>query len=147
MNNKYNMLNVLNIQNRIDGPDAVDQVAALINSKAKSPSQRKRLERALGKVNTIYKYAQDKVNKDAYEQYQAAVDKNFLHFFGILALTMKEDYFWREDDNHDQISSLLERMGKKIDKYANKGFTTEDIVKQVDEEIGIMLVPDQLPRT
>lgn len=142
MNDKYRSLNVLNVLNRIDSPDAIEQVANFINSKAKSPSQRKRLERALGKVNTIYKYAQDKVNLDAYKQYQAAVDQNFLHFFSILALTMKEDYHWREDDNHDQISSLLEKVDNKINKYANKGYTTEDLIELVDKEIGIKLMPD-----
>ena len=143
MNEKYRTLNVLNISNRIDNPDAVDQVAALIDSKAKSPSQRKRLERALKKVDTIYKYAQEKVNYNAYKEYQKAVDKNYVHFFSILALTMKEDYLWREDDTHDQLSSLLERVGKKIDKYANMNYSTEDLSNLVEERIGIKLVPDE----
>ena len=81
--------------------------------------------------------------RSAYEQYQKAVDKNFLHFYAILALTMKEDYMWREDDTHDQISSLLERVDKKINKYAKMGYTTEDIVKLVEEKTEIVLMADE----
>ena len=122
--------------------DSIDKVAAMINTKTTNRGQRRRLERSLKKVEKIYKHVQDKVDRSAYEQYQKAVDKNFLHFFAILALTMKEDYMWREDETHDQISSLLERVDKKINKYAKKGFNTEDIVNLVDETCDIKLIPD-----
>lgn len=122
--------------------DSVDKVAAMINTKTKNRGQRRRLEKSLKRIDKIYKHVQDKVDRSAYEQYQKAVDNNFLHFFAILALTMKEDYMWREDETHDQISSLLERVDKKINKYAKKGFNTEDIVNLVDETCDIKLIPD-----
>ena len=50
---------------------------------------------------------------------------------------------WREDDTHDQISSLLERVDKKINKYAKMGYTTEDIVKLVEEKTEIVLMADE----
>ena len=122
--------------------DSIDKVAAMINTKTTNRGQRRRLEKSLKRVDKIYKHVQDRVDRSAYEQYQKAVDKNFLHFYAILALTMKEDYMWREDDTHDQISSLLERVDKKINKYAKKGFNTEDIVNLVDETCDIKLIPD-----
>lgn len=122
--------------------DSIDKVAAMINTKTKNRGQRRRLEKSLKRIDKIYKHVQDKVDRSAYEQYQKAVDNNFLHFFAILALTMKEDYMWREDETHDQISSLLERVDKKINKYAKKGFNTEDIVNLVDETCDIKLIPD-----
>ena len=122
--------------------DSIDKVAAMINTKTTNRGQRRRLERSLKKVEKIYQHVQDRVDRSAYEQYQKAVDKNFLHFFAVLALTMKEDYMWREDETHDQISSLLERVDKKINKYAKKGFNTEDIVNLVDETCDIKLIPD-----
>ena len=122
--------------------DSVDKVAAMINTKTKNRGQRRRLEKSLKRIDKIYKHVQDKVYRSSYEQYQKAVDNNFLHFFAILALTMKEDYMWREDETHDQISSLLERVDKKINKYAKKGFNTEDIVNLVDETCDIKLIPD-----
>ena len=84
--------------------DSIDKVAAMINTKTTNRGQRRRLEKSLKRVDKIYKHVQDRVDRSAYEQYQKAVDKNFLHFYAILALTMKEDYMWREDDTHDQIS-------------------------------------------
>ena len=122
--------------------DSVDKVAAMINTKTKNRGQRRRLEKSLKRIDKIYKHVQDKVDRSAYEQYQKAVDNNFLHFFAILTLTMKEDYMWREDETHDQISSLLERVDKKINKYAKKGFNTEDIVNLVDETCDIKLIPN-----
>lgn len=123
--------------------DSIDKVAAMINTKTTNRGQRRRLEKSLKRVDKIYKHVQDRVDRSAYEQYQKAVDKNFLHFYAILALTMKEDYMWREDDTHDQISSLLERVDKKINKYAKMGYTTEDIVKFVEEKTEIVLMADE----
>jgi hypothetical protein len=140
----YNDLNIFEKANLAKdlNMDTVEQVAAMINSKATNRSQRRRLEKSLKRVNTIYNHVQNRVDRSAYTQYQKAVDKNFLHFYSILALTMKEDYHWREDETHDQISSLLERVDKKINKYAEKNFTTEDLVKLVNETCDIQLISD-----
>lgn len=55
---------------------------------------------------------------------------------------MKEDYHWREDETHDQISSLLEKVDNKINKYAEKGYNTKDLVKLLDETCNIKLIAD-----
>ena len=132
---KVNLAKSLNL-------DTVDQVAALINSKTTNRSQRRRLEKSLKRVNTIYNHVQNQVDLSAYKQYQKAVDENFVHFYSVLALTMKEDYHWREDETHDQISSLLERVDNKIKEYAEKKYTTEDLVKLVNEKCDIQLVSE-----
>ena len=49
---------------------------------------------------------------------------------------------WREDETHDQISSLLERVDKKINKYAERGYNTKDLVKLLDETCDIKLIAD-----
>lgn len=141
----YNDLNIFEKANLAKdlNLDSVDQLASILKSGKANRSRRRRIEKSLNRIDNIYRQVQKHVDKSAYEQYQNAVDKNFLHFFAILALTMKEDYLWREDATHDQISSLLERVDKKIKKYANQGYTTEDIVKIVDEKCDIQLVPDE----
>ena len=140
----YNDLNVFEKANLAKdlNMDTVDQVAAMINSKTTNRSQRRRLEKSLKRVNTIYSHVQNRVDRSAYKEYQKAVDENFLHFYSILALTMKEDYHWREDETHDQISSLLERIDNKIKKYAEKGYTTEDLVQLLNETCDIQLISD-----
>lgn len=140
----YNDLNVFEKANLAKNlnMDTIDQVAAMINSKATNRSQRRRLEKSLKRVNTIYNHVQNRVDRSAYTQYQKAVDENFLHFYSILALTMKEDYHWREDETHDQISSLLERVDNKIKKYAEKGYNTKNLVDLVEENCDIKLIPD-----
>lgn len=140
----YNDLNIFEKANLAKdlNMDSIDKVATMINTKTTNRGQRRRLEKSLKRIDKIYKHVQDKVDRSAYEQYQKAVDNNFLHFFAILALTMKEDYMWREDETHDQISSLLERVDKKINKYAKRGYTTKDLVKLVDETCDIKLIAD-----
>lgn len=145
---KYDSLSRLNVladrkASEYMSDDCIADVANLLKAKGGNRSQRRRLEKSLGKVETIYKHAQKRVDDSAYKEYQRCVDMNYLHFFAVLALVAKEDYKWLEDDRHDQISSLLERVDKKIKKYANAGYETEDLMKLVEEEIGIVLVPEQ----
>lgn len=147
MRNKYQNLNVLSQKRPIEymSDDAIQQVANMINATGANRSQRKRLERSLRKTSNIMSHVQNKVDKSAYREYQKAVDKNYVHFFACLALTMIEDYGWKEteENEHGQILSLMERVNKKINKYAGMGYSTEDIVDLVDEKTGIRLMPDE----
>ena len=61
-----------------------------------------------------------------------------------MALTMIEQYHWKEseDDEHGQVSSLIERVDKTIRKYAEQGLETEDIADLLEEKTGIRLVAD-----
>ena len=67
------------------------------------------------------------------------LEQDFIHFFAALAITMKQRYYWREDENNDQISSLLESVEKTLEKYSNLNYTTEDLAKLAEEETGIEL--------
>lgn len=138
---EYKSLNVLADKKPefIMTDDAVSQVADMINSSNKNRNQRRRLERTLRKIDNITSHAQDHLDKSAYKEYEKRVDKNFLHFFAILGLCMMEDYNWKEDETHGQIVSLFKRMEKKINKYADMGYSTEDLIKLLDEKTGIEL--------
>lgn len=140
-----------NVLNDITSEDAVAQVARMIDNSGANRKERRKLEKDLGKVENILAHTQARVDKSAYKEYekqvkeknkefQKCLDSNFLHFMSCLAMTMYEDYRWREDKQHDQISSLLERVGNTMEKYARQGYSTEDIVKMVDEKLDIQLV-------
>ena len=144
---KYNSLNVLNVKQRPDdfmSNDVISEVANMIQAKGGNRSQRRRLEKSLSRMETILEHSQKYVDRSAYREYQKAVDKNYVHFFSCLALTMIEDYGWKEIEynEHGQISSLLERVDKTIKKYSDMGYTTEDLVNKLDEMTGILLVAD-----
>ena len=131
--NKYSSLNVLNRKNYMTD-DVIGDVANIINAKGGNRSQRRRLEKSLGKVETIMAHAQKHLDYKAYEEYQKA----------CLGMTMIEDYNWKEseDNEHGQVMSLFERVNKKIVKYSNMGYNTEDIVDRLEEVTGIKLIPD-----
>jgi len=144
---KYESLNVLNQKKPSEymSDDCIQDVANMLKSKGGNRSQRRRLEKSLGRVETVLSHVQKRVDDSAYREYQKAVDKNYVHFFSCLALTMIEDYGWKEteDNEHGQITSLLERVDKTIKKYAELGYTTEDLTHKLDEITGILLVPDE----
>ncbi|SFU57576.1 hypothetical protein [Butyrivibrio sp. INlla21] len=144
---KYHSLNVLNLKNRQDymSDDCIQDVANMINASGQNRSQRRRLEKSLGKVENIMEHTQKHLDRSAYAEYQKAVDQNFIHFFAVLGLTMIEDYGWKEtpDNDHGQITSLFQRVDKKIKKYSDMGYTTEDLVNLLDEQTGIVLVADK----
>ena len=85
-----------------------------------------------------------KLEYSAYEKYRDITDNDFVHFNAILALVMYEDYHWKETDeqDHGQITSLLERIQKKLRKYQAMKYTTDDIVREVHKKTGILLIPD-----
>lgn len=141
----YQSLNVLSAKNTSDfmSDDAIATVAQMINTSGANRSQRRRLEKSLKRVETIRTYAQKHLDDSAYKQYARAVDTNFCHFFAVLAITMDEDYKWQENEKKNQISSLLERVGKKLDKYANMGYDTDDLLKLVEERYDMILVPKE----
>ena len=144
----YQSLNVLanpTRKNDLMSDDAITEVANMINTSGANRKQRRRIEKSLNKMENILSHAQAHVDRSAYKHYQEAVDMNYVHFFACLGMTMIEDYHWKEDDTHDQISSLLVRVGKKIDKLASMGYDTDGVVKLLEEHTGIVLVPDTHP--
>lgn len=144
---KYESLNVLSQKKPSEymSDDCIQDVANMLKSKGGNRSQRRRLEKSLGRVETVLSHVQKRVDDSAYKEYQKAVDKDYVHFFSCLALTMIEDYGWKEteDNEHGQITSLLERVDRKIRKYSDLGYTTEDLTHKLDEMTGILLVPDE----
>ncbi len=137
---KYDQLNVLAIkQQDFMSDDAITKVANMIKATGDNRSQRRRLEKSLGKMQTILEHSQKYVDRSAYKEYQKCLDENYVHFFACLALTMGEDYKWKEDETHNQISSILQRVDKKIKKLAEAGYSTTDIIQMVDDKYDITL--------
>lgn len=139
---KYQSLNVLNqnsLKREISG-DAVDQVAAMINGSSKNRSQRRRLEKQLGKVANIYSHVQSHVDKSAYKEYQKCVDDDFRRFFAILGIVMKKKYDWKEDENNEQISELFNYINESLIEY--KEYNVDEVCDLCDKETGLTLVSE-----
>ena len=135
--------NVLSNASR-DSMSTVDQVSQMLSAPGVSKSERKQIRRALNKTRQLTSKAQARLDQSAYEKYRDITDMEFVHFNAVLALTMYHDYRWTEDDSqeHGQITSLMERIQKRMRKYQEAGKTTKDIVKELEEKTGIVLVPD-----
>ena len=141
-----NMMNVLDnsFRNKVMEQDVIDTVANMINTSGANRAQRRRLEKGLARANKLSEKAQKKLDYSAYNKYKAITDEDFVHFNAVLALVMYEDYRWEEDPDaeHGQITSLMERIQKKMRKLQKDGYSTKDIVNRVYELTGIQLVSD-----
>lgn len=122
--------------------DTIDTVANMINTSGANRAQRRRLEKSLAKTNKLSAKVHDKIEHKIYNKYKDITDEDFTHFNAILALVMYEDYRWREDETHDQITSLLERFQHKMQKYKDLNYTTDKVCKEVEELTGIVLISD-----
>lgn len=123
----------------------VDEVAQMLTAPGVSRTERKQILRALNKTTKLTEKAQKRLDQSAYEKYRDITDLDFVHFNAILGLVLYEDYHWKEDENqeHGQITSMMERIQKKMRKYQKLGYSTQDIVKELDDKTGILLVPDK----
>jgi ribosomal protein S17E len=139
-------LNVLSNQSRdnVSLDQQIDEIANIINSKSTNRAQRRRIEKSIAKTARLSEKTIKKIENSAYEKYRDITDSDYVHFNAVLAMVMYEDYHWKETDEHDhgQITSLMERVQKKIRKYQDMDYSTEDIVKEVYKKTGILLVPD-----
>lgn len=148
MNNKYQSLNVLNYKKHANSEngylladDAINELAGMLDASGNRKSRRK-IEKVLSKTAKIQERADARANKRAYSKIEERVDEDFMYIFGIIGITMYEDYHWKEteDNEHGQITSLYERLTKKMEKYTEMGYSTEDILNHLDELTGIRLV-------
>ena len=139
-------LNVLSntLRDKFMEQDVIDSVANMINTSGANRAQRRRLEKGLARANKLSESAQKKLDHSAYNKYKEITDRDFVHFNAVLCLVMYEDYGWKEteDNDHGQITSLMERIQKKMRKLQEEDYTTEDIVDMVDNLTGIKLISD-----
>lgn len=123
---------------------AISELASMINAAGRNRAERKRLQRTLRKTENIRRAVQQNVDMSAYREFSKVVDKNFTHFFACLGILMHDKYHWNEsgDQDHGQIISLFERLNRLIDKYADMGYSTQDICNELYEKTGIQLMMD-----
>ena len=144
---KYQSLNVLNKKRTLEPFDAdvVSQMEKAICSRNLSPSERKQVIRALKKTENIVNAAQGKLDRATYDECVRIVDSDFVHFTAALGLVMYEDYRWREgiDNDHGQISSMFDRLNKKLEKYKNKGYDTYQLCLELYTKTGIQIYSDK----
>ncbi|MBR6289324.1 MAG: hypothetical protein IKR19_08315 [Acholeplasmatales bacterium] len=141
--NTNNPLNVMSNQKRSE-INQVDEIADMINKSAVNRAQRRRIEKSIARTTKLSQKTMEKLQNSAYEKYKEVTDKDFVHFNAILALVMYEDYHWKEDENqdHGQITSLMERIQKKMRKYQDLEYSTEDLAREVYKKTGILLISD-----
>ena len=117
-------------------PDSVSEVAAMINNSGRNRAQRKKLEKALRKTENIMAHAQKKVDRSAYKEYSAAVEKDMCRFFAILGIIGKKNWNWTDqelEDNYDLFNAYLEEY---------KDYDTDEVAKICEEVTGVILIPE-----
>ena len=117
-------------------PDSVEEVAALINSRGRNRAQRKKLEKALRKTENIVAHAQKKLDRSAYKEYSAAVEKDMCRFFAILGIIGKKNWNWTDQELEDN----LDLFNAYLEEY--REYDTDEVAKICEEVTGIILIPE-----
>lgn len=139
---KYQRLNVLSQTNRdYMSDDCIQQVANMINASGSNRSQRKRLERALNKVENIYSQAQKRVDRTAYREYQYTLDGMMVRFFSVLGIVLKNKYGFQESEDQEEISDMFNALNSQFEQL--RDVSTEEISDMCFEQTGIRLIPTE----
>ena len=140
---KYQSLNVLNQKKRNDymSDDCIQEVANMINSHSgTNRAQRKRLERALNKVENIYRQTQKRVDRSAFKSYMQASDENMRTFFAILGIVMVKNYGWKNEDGCEQVEELYDILNSYLDEYQE--YTVDEVCKICESVTGVQLISE-----
>lgn len=121
--------------------DCIQEVANMINSHSgTNRAQRKRLERALNKVENIYSQAQKRVDRSAFKSYMQASDENMRTFFAILGIVMVKNYGWKNEDGCEQVEELYDILNSYLDEYQE--YTVDEVCKICESVTGVQLISE-----
>ena len=133
---KYQSLNVLNKSNLLT-EDAVTQVAAMLNNSGANRKQRRKLEKALTKTQSIVEHAQRRVDRSSFKEYQNNLDVMMLRFFSVLGIVLKTKYNFEETEDNEQITEMFETLNSCLEEYRN--LSAEEVAKICYDSTGIEL--------
>ena len=105
---------------------------------------RREAAKALRKTENITAYADKRATERANKELFDKMEKDMVYFFAVLGIVMYENYHWKEteENDHGQITSLYERLNKKMQSFNAQNMSTEDIVKRLEDMTGIVLIPE-----
>lgn len=125
--------------NNMDDSEIVNIVASQV-AKAGNRAERRKILKALNKTKTIENYTTKRVNERSQGEIQERVDMNFGYIMSAVGIVLHDKYHWKNDGEHGQISSFIERVSKELQTMAQDGMSAEDAIKKLEEVTGIELV-------
>ncbi len=139
----YAPLNVLSNKN-FAPPGSVEAVDAMIQSRG-NRSQRREALKALRKSENIRAWTEKEAQKAMRREINERADDDLIWLVATVADTLYEDYHWKEspENDHGQITAFLERFVKRMNRYAEEGYSTKQLVDIIEQKMGIELVPNK----
>ena len=123
----------------MDDSEIVNMVASQV-AKAGNRAERRKILKALNKTKTIEHYTSRKINERADNEVKDRVDMNFSYIMAACGIVLHEKYHWKNDGEHGQISSFIERVSKELQTMGESGMSAEDAINKLEEVTGIELV-------
>ena len=127
----------------------IDQLQSFIDTKGGNRKNRRGMEKALRKSQNMKDYYERYAQQRIHELTMENGDNDLVWLVCTVADTLYEDYHWKEspDNDHGQITAFLERFIKRMNRYANEGYSTKALVEMIEEKTGICVVPDKKWKT
>jgi hypothetical protein len=125
-------------------PATIESVNAIVNAQG-NRSQRREVLKALRKSENIRSWTEKEAQKRMQMELGDRADEDLIWMVATLADTLYEDYHWKEspDNDHGQITAFIERFVKRMNKYAEDGYSTRALCEMIEEKTGIVLVPNK----
>lgn len=125
--------------NDMDDSEIVNMVASQV-AKVGNRAERRKILKALNKTKNIEHYTTKRVNERSQGEIQERVDMNFGYIMSAVGIVLHEKYHWKNDGEHGQISSFIERVSKELQTMSQDGMSAQDAIKKLEEVTGIELV-------
>ena len=138
----YASLNVLNKPRRTEA--TVNSVNAMVN-RAGNRSQRRDVMKTMHSRENMRQEFEAEYQRKLQESIGDRSDEDLIWMLCTCADVLYEDYHWKEspENDHGQITSFMEKFVKRMNNYANRGYSTRYMVDYIEQKTGIKLVPDK----
>lgn len=105
-------------------------------SAAGNRSQRRKILKTMAKTETIAKYANERIRKEAGEELIQRSNDSFGYIMSMVGIILHDKYKWEDEEIGGMFTEVSERLNGKW----SEGKSVDDVAKELLEKTGIELV-------
>lgn len=117
------------------GTNSVDFISEKISA-AGNRSQRRKILKTMAKTETIAKYANERIRKEAGEELVQRSNDSFGYIMSMVGIILHDKYKWEDEE----IGGMFTEVSKRLNGKWSEGKSVDDVAKELLEKTGIELV-------
>ena len=117
------------------GTNSVDYISEKISA-AGNRAQRRKILKTMAKTETIAKYANERIRKEAGEELTQRANDSFGYIMSMIGIILHDKYKWEDEE----IGSMFTEVSERLNGRWSEGKSVDDVAKELLEKTGIELV-------